>query len=206
MHVPLEEASVNDRAADQDQRGRHDYRGVYLQSLQDPEAFWLDAANTVDWYRPPSRACDDSREPIYHWFPDGELNITVSALDRHVAAGRGDQVALIYDSAVTNTKQRYTYAELHHQVALAAGMLADLGVQHGDRVILYLPMIPQAVIGMLACARLGAVHSVVFGGFSAAEIATRIDDAQPDVLLTASGGIEPTGRVEYLPTVAEALH
>ncbi|GAA1819480.1 AMP-binding protein [Nesterenkonia flava] len=181
------------------------YRRLYADSLEDPETFWLRAAESVDWSKPPQRALDDSAAPTYRWFPDGELNITVSALDRHLEAGRAQKPALIYDSAMTGQRRTYTYAELTEEVERTAGMLAQCGVGRGDRVIIYLPMIPQAPIAMLACARLGAVHSVVFGGFAAREIATRIDDAQPKVLLTASGGIEPSRRVEYLPAVAEAL-
>lgn len=181
------------------------YRDVHRRSLRDREDFWLHAARCVDWDRMPDQALDDSAAPIHRWFPDGRLNLSRNCLDRHLEAGRGDQVALIHDSAVTGTVRRYTYAELTEEVARAAGMLAGLGVGAGDRVIIYLPMIPQAPIAMLACARLGAVHSVVFGGFAAQELASRIDDSSADVVLTASGGIEPSRRVEYLPTVAEAI-
>ena len=181
------------------------YRELHTQSLADREAFWLEAAATVDWEQGPERALDDSAAPIYRWYPKARLNLSYNCLDRHVESGRGDETALIYDSAVTDTIRRYTYAELTDEVARCAGMLAELGVGRGDRVIIYLPMIPEAPIAMLACARLGAVHSVVFGGFAARELASRIDDAAPDVVLTASGGIEPNRRVEYLPTVAEAL-
>lgn len=181
------------------------YREIHQRSLTDREDFWLDAATGVEWESPPQRALDDSRAPIHRWFPDGRLNLSRNCLDRHLDAGRGDATALIHDSAVTGTTSSYTYAELTDEVARCAGMLADLGVSRGDRVIIYLPMIPQAPIAMLACARLGAVHSVVFGGFAATELASRIDDATPDVVMTASGGIEPSRRVEYLPTVAEAV-
>ena len=189
------------------------YAELYARSAEDPEQFWLEAAQAVDWDLAPQRALDESRAPLYRWFPDGRLNLCNNALDRHVAAGRGDQTALIYDSAVaggdagqgSSTQESFTYRRLRDEVARTAGMLSTLGVKAGDRVILYLPMIPQAPIAMLACARLGAVHSVVFGGFAAGELASRIDDAAPDVVLTASGGIEPSRRVEYLPTVAEAV-
>ncbi|EXF24544.1 propionyl-CoA synthetase [Nesterenkonia sp. AN1] len=181
------------------------YRELHARSLAEREEFWLDAAAQIDWDRAPERALDDSAAPIYRWFPDARLNLSYNCLDRHVEAGRGDQAALIYDSAVTGTVHSYSYAELTAEVAQCAGMLTELGVGAGDRVIIYLPMIPQAPIAMLACARIGAVHSVVFGGFAAKELASRIDDASPDVLLTATGGIEPTRKVEYLPTVAEAL-
>ncbi|WP_300345310.1 acetate--CoA ligase [Nesterenkonia sp.] len=182
-----------------------DYRALHAASLEDPEGFWLQAARDLDWTRFPSRALDDSAAPLYRWFPDGELNICHNALDRHVDAGRGEATALIYDSAVTEDSRSYSYAELRDEVAATAGMLAGLGVGRGDRVIIYMPMIPQAVTAMLACARLGAVHSVVFGGFAAKEIASRIDDAQPKAVLTASGGVEPTRRIEYMPKVAEAV-
>ncbi len=184
------------------------YAGLYARSVESPEEFWLEAARAVDWETFPERALDDSRAPIYRWFPDGRLNLCHNALDRHVEAGRGEQTALIYDSAVagpSGQQRSFTYRQLLDEVSRTAGMLRDLGVGPGDRVIIYLPMVPQAPIAMLACARLGAVHSVVFGGFAAKELASRIDDAAPDVLLTASGGIEPSRRVEYLPTVAEAV-
>ncbi|TLP72971.1 acetate--CoA ligase [Nesterenkonia sphaerica] len=181
------------------------YRDTYRKSITAPEDFWLDAAAGLEWDTFPGTAVDDSAAPLYRWFPDGKLNITHNALDRHVAAGRGDQTALIYDSAVTEDSRTYTYTQLLDEVSRAAGALKTLGVSSGDRVLIYMPMIPQAVIAMLACARLGAVHSVVFGGFAAREIAARIDDAAPDTVLTATGGIEPTRRIEYLPKVAEAL-
>ena len=182
------------------------YREAYTQSIQDPEAFWLDAAKTIDWYREPTQAFDASSGPYGRWFPDGELNTSYNALDRHVLAGHGDRVALIYDSPVAGGKVReYTYENLLSRVARFTHVLADAGVAKGDRVILYMPMIPQAVVAMLACARLGAVHSVVFGGFAAKELAVRIDDAKPRVIITASGGIEPNRIVEYLPTIKDAL-
>lgn len=182
-----------------------DYRAVHDRSLRDPAHFWLETAGRVAWEESPRQALDVSATPLPRWFPDGRLNITRSCLDRHVAEGRGEQTALIHDSPVTGTVRRFSYAELTDEVARCAGMLAALGVGRGDRVVLYLPMIPEAPIAMLACARLGAVHSVVFGGFAASELAARIDDAAPSVVLTASGGIEPSRRVEYLPAVAEAL-
>ena len=181
------------------------YREIHRSSIAEREAFWLEAAAGLDWDTFPSIAVDESAAPLFRWFPDGKLNITHNALDRHVEAGHGQSTALIYDSAVTSGSRSYTYAELRDEVAAAAGALAELGISAGDRVLLYLPMIPQAVISMLACARLGAVHSVVFGGFAAKEIAARIDDAAPDVVITATGGVEPARRIEYLPKVAEAL-
>ncbi|HNM12894.1 MAG TPA: AMP-binding protein, partial [Mycobacterium sp.] len=181
------------------------YRGLFDASVADPTTFWADAAQAVSWTRDPRQVLDDSTPPFYRWFPDGELNTCANALDRHVAAGRGDQPALIYDSPVTGTAQSYTYRELLDQTARFAGVLRGLGVGRGDRVVVYMPMIPEAVIAMLACARLGAVHSVVFGGFAAHELATRIDDAQPAVIVSASCGIEPSRVVEYKPMLDHAL-
>ena len=186
------------------------YSELFQASITDPASFWAQAAEAVTWTRAPQRVLDDTHPPQYRWFPDGELNTCANALDRHVAAGRGDQPALIYDSPVTGTKRVYTYAELLDRTACFAGVLRELGVGVGDRVVVYLPMIPEAVITMLACARLGAVHSVVFGGFAPHELAVRIDDARPDVIVTASCGVEPTRTVEYKPLVdaaiARALH
>lgn len=181
------------------------YEDSHRRSLADPEGFWLEAAGAITWTRPPMRALDDSAAPIYRWFPDGELNTSYNALDRHVEAGHGDRTALIYDSPVTDHAHSYTYGELRDEVALFAGALRELGVGKGDRVIVYMPMIPEAVITMLACARLGAVHSVVFGGFAPKELAARIDDATPKVIVAASCGIEPARLVEYKPIVDAAL-
>ncbi|WP_409184948.1 propionyl-CoA synthetase [Amycolatopsis sp. VS8301801F10] len=181
------------------------YTETYRRSLDDPEHFWLEAARAIDWTRRPTRALDSSAAPFYRWYPDGELNTSYNALDRHADGGRGAQDALIWDSPVTGRKRRYTYAELRDEVATFAGALSALGVTRGDRVILYLPMIPQAVIAMLACARIGAVHSVVFGGFAPKELAARIEDAKPKLILAASCGIEPTRIVEYKPIIDAAL-
>jgi propionyl-CoA synthetase len=181
------------------------YRAVHRRSLTDREGFWLEAAEGVDWTRRSTRALDDSRPPFYRWFPDGELNTCVNALDRHVAAGRGDQAALLYDSPVTGTTARLSYADLLDQVSRFAGVLRGLGVSRGDRVVLYMPMVPEAVVAMLACARLGAVHSVVFGGFAPKELAVRIDDARPVVVVSASCGIEPSRVVPYKPMLDRAL-
>ncbi len=181
------------------------YRELYARSLADPEAFWLETAEAIDWIQPPRAALDRSDAPFYRWFPDGQLNTSYNALDRHVDAGRGDQPALIYDSPVTSTKRSYSYLELRDQVALFAGVLRSLGVGHGDRVVVYMPMVPEAVIAMLACARLGAIHSVVFGGFAPAELAARIDDARPVAVVTASCGIEGSKVLPYLPLLEEAL-
>ncbi|MGO1184219.1 MAG: AMP-binding protein [Micrococcaceae bacterium] len=189
-------------------RSAGNYRDVYRRSVEDPEAFWLDAAAQIDWITAPTRAVDDSDAPLYRWFPDGVLNTAYNCLDRHVAAGRGDQPALIHDAPLAPDGQQrtvYTYAELTEEVSRCAGMLRDAGVGAGDRVVVYLPMIPAAAITMLACARLGAVHSMVFGGFAPKELAARINDARPAAVVTATGGVEPTRRIEYLPAVAEAL-
>jgi propionyl-CoA synthetase len=177
---------------------------VFHAGLADPEEFWRRAAEAVTWTRPPERILDDDNPPFYRWFPDGALNTCANALDRHIAQ-RGDQTALIYDSPVTGVRDSFTYRELLDQTARFAGVLRGLGVGKGDRVVLYMPMIPEAVIAMLACARLGAVHSVVFGGFAAHELATRIDDARPVVIVSASCGIEPSRVVEYKPMLDRAL-
>ena len=181
------------------------YQREYQRSLDDPNGFWLDAASAISWNQSPEIALDASNAPLYRWFPDGELNITVNALDRHIAAGRGNQLALVYDSAMTGTRRHYTYKQLLARVERFAGVLTQNGVGRGDRVAIYLPMTPEAVFAMLACARIGAVHSVVFGGFAADELAVRLDDASPTVLITASGGLEPGKTVQYLPLVAKAL-
>lgn len=181
------------------------YRDAFTRSVDDRESFWLEAASEIEWDTPPTVALDDTDAPHYRWFPDGTLNTSHNALDRHVDAGHGDRLALIWDSAMTGTIRRYTYTELLDQVARFAGVLQRAGVGAGDRVVIYLPMIPEAAIAMLACARIGAVHSVVFGGFAARELATRIDDAQPVAVVTASGGLEPGRVVEYLPIVRQAL-
>ncbi len=181
------------------------YADVHRRSLEDPEGFWLQAAGAIDWTVAPSRAIDRSNPPFYRWFPDARLNTCHNALDRHVDAGNGARTALIWDSPVTASQGRWTYEQLRNEVAKFAGVLRDLGVGKGDRVVIYLPMVPQALISMLACARLGAVHSVVFGGFAPAELAKRIEHAQPKVVVCASCGIEPTRVVEYKPIVDGAL-
>ncbi|WP_026533150.1 AMP-binding protein, partial [Arthrobacter sp. H41] len=167
------------------------YRALHRRSIEDPATFWLDAAEAVSWTTVPGQALDSSRAPLYRWFPGARLNTSFNALDRHVLAGRGDTTALVYDSAMLGTQQHFTYAQLRDEVAQFAGALRNQGVAKGDRVLIYLPMVPEAVIAMLAVARLGAVHSVVFGGFAPAELASRIRDAGPKVVLTASGGLEP---------------
>jgi propionyl-CoA synthetase len=181
------------------------YRTTYDASLRDPEGFWREAAAAIDWVTPPTRILDDSRPPFYRWYPDAELNVCFNALDRHVAAGRGDQAAIHYDSPVTGSKATLTYAVLLERVRAVAGGLRGLGVAKGDRVVIYMPMVPEAVIAMLACARIGAVHSVVFGGFAPQELAARIDDAAPKVVLSASCGVEPNRVVPYKPFLDEAI-
>ena len=181
------------------------YRSLFDASIDDPSAFWADAARAVTWTREPKQILDESNPPFYRWFPDGELNTCANALDRHVEHGRADQPALIYDSPVTATKRIYTYRELLDETSRFAGALRGLGVDKGDRVVIYMPMVPEAVIAMLACARLGAVHSVVFGGFAANELAARIDDAQPAVVVSASCGVEPTRVIDYKPMLDRAL-
>jgi propionyl-CoA synthetase len=181
------------------------YRDAYRASIEEPEAFWRDQAPLVSWFSKPGEILDRSRPPFYRWYPDATLNTCYNALDRHVVAGHADRDALIYDSPVTGTKERYTYADLLERVASFAGALRAMGVDKGDRVVIYMPMIPEAVVAMLACARLGAVHSVVFGGFAPHELAIRIDDARPTVVVSASCGIEPTRVVEYKPMLDKAL-
>jgi propionyl-CoA synthetase len=181
------------------------YDEVYRRSLEDPEGFWGEAAGLIDWIREPERVLDDSKAPFYRWFVGGELNTCHNAVDRHVDGGRGDQVALVYDSPVTARLQTYTYRELRDAVARFAGVLRGLGAGKGDRVVIYMPMVPEAAIAMLACARLGAIHSVVFGGFASHELAIRIDDAKPIVVVSASCGIEVSRVIEYKPLLDRAI-
>jgi propionyl-CoA synthetase len=181
------------------------YSETYRRSIEDPRRFWAVASQEIEWVRRPRAVIDDSTPPKLRWFPGGVLNTCFNAVDLHVLAGRGDQPALIYDSPVTGAIRTFSYRELQEEVARAAGALAELGVERGDRVLLYMPMIPEAVIGMLATARLGAIHSVVFGGFAASELAQRIQHAEPKVVLTASCGIEPGRIVSYLPLLESAI-
>ncbi|PDH55081.1 MAG: propionyl-CoA synthetase [SAR116 cluster bacterium MED-G06] len=181
------------------------YSDLYAKAQSDIEGFWMEAASGIDWYKAPTQALDSSKPPFHRWFPDGEMNTCHNAVDRHVAAGRGDQRAVIYDSPITGTSSTLTFAELQEATARFAGMLQRLGVAAGDRVIIYMPMIPEAVVAMLGCARLGAVHSVVFGGFAAAELAKRIDDATPKAIISASCGHEPSRIVAYKPLLDEAI-
>jgi propionyl-CoA synthetase len=181
------------------------YDETYRRAQQDPDGFWAAAAEDIHWERRWDRVLDASRPPYYRWFSGGRLNTCYNALDVHVDRGRGKQLALIYDSPVTGTVRSFTYFELRDEVARFAGALRRQGVQPGDRVILYMPMVPEAVIAMLACARIGAVHSVVFGGFAPKELATRIDDAKPTVMLSASCGIEGSRVIPYKPLLDQAI-
>ncbi|WP_338549160.1 propionyl-CoA synthetase [Roseovarius phycicola] len=181
------------------------YADVYGNWQTDPLAFWAKEAQAVDWIKPPEQILDDSEAPFYRWFPDAECNTCYNAVDRHVEAGRGDQPAIIHDSPVTNSKTIITYSELLDRVSKVASLLSQRGVSKGDRVIIYMPMIPEALVAMLACARVGAVHSVVFGGFAAHELAVRITDATPKAILSASCGIEGSRIIEYKPLLDEAI-
>jgi propionyl-CoA synthetase len=181
------------------------YDEIYAQWLHDPEGFWAEAAAAIHWYKKWDRVLDSSRTPFYRWFSGGMLNTCYNALDRHVESGRANQAALIYDSPVTGVVETFTYRELLDRVARFAGVLTGLGVQKGDRVIIYMPMVPETVIAMLACARIGAVHSVVFGGFAAHELANRISDAAPKLIVSASCGIEIGRVVPYKPLLDRAV-
>ena len=181
------------------------YAAAYDQSIADPTTFWGQAAKAVEWIREPTTVLDDTEPPFYRWFRGGTLNTCFNALDRHVRDGRGEQAALIHDSPVTGRRSTFTYAALLEEVARVAGALSSLGVEKGDRVVVYMPMVPEAVMTMLACARIGAIHSVVFGGFAPAELAARIEDARPTVIVAASCGIEPARVVEYKPMLDAAL-
>ena len=181
------------------------FSAIQSAAQENPQAFWAEAAKDVAWMTPYTRVLNDDNPPFYRWFEGGTLNTCYNALDCHIAEGRGDQAALIYDSPVTNTKKTYTYQELTDHVAAFAGAMAAEGVGYGDRVIIYMPMIPEAVIAMLAATRIGAVHSVVFGGFAASELAKRIDDCSPKMIVSASCGIEPNRIVEYKPLLDGAI-
>ena len=181
------------------------YKELYRQSIESPQEFWGEAAADLDWSKSWEKVLDDSNPPYYEWFAGGEINTCYNALDRHCAAGRGEQAALIYDSPVTGQVRTYSYDQLLDEVSRFAGALKDRGVGKGDRVIIYMPMIPEAAISMLACARIGAIHSVVFGGFAAKELATRVVDASPKLIVSASCGIEGSRVIPYLPLLEEAL-
>ncbi|MFY9289269.1 MAG: propionyl-CoA synthetase [Methylorubrum rhodinum] len=181
------------------------YADLHAASLADREGFWLEAARAIDWDEAPTRAFDEAQGAYGRWFPEARLNVCHNAVDRHAEGGRADQPAIIHDSPVTGTQRTITYGQLQDEVSVLAGLLADLGVGHGDRVVVYMPMVPEALFAMLACARLGAIHSVVFGGFAANELAARIEDAAPKVILAASCGIEPTRVVAYKPLLDAAI-
>ncbi len=182
------------------------YDEAHAQSINNPDEFWAAAAEDCHWYKKWDKVLDDSNKPFYRWFTGGQINSCYNALDFHIENGRGDQDALIYDSPVTDTIKKYTFSELRDEVAKVAGVLASQGVTKGDRVLIYMPMIAEAVMAMLACARIGAVHSVVFGGFAAAELATRINDAKPKVIMSASCGIEVAKVIAYKPLLDEAIN
>jgi len=181
------------------------YEAEFRRSIENPEEFWAEAAKNITWYKECDKVLDSSKPPFYRWFVGGKMNTCYNAVDRHVENGRGDQTAIIYDSPVTNTIKHITYKELQEKVSTFAGGLASLGVTKGDTVVIYMPMIPEAAVAMLACARLGAIHSVVFGGFAPHELAIRIDHAQPKVLITASGAIEGKKTLAYKPMVDSAI-
>src|SRR3954466_2860888 len=187
-----------------DARGSR-YMEVYARSMRDPEGFWGEAAQAIDWYEPASKIFDKDAGIYGRWFTGASCNTCYNAIDRHVERGRGNQPAIIYDSPVTNTKRSISYAELQREVATLAAILADFGVAKGDRVIIYMPMVPEALFAMYACARIGAIHSVVFGGFAAKELATRLDDCKPKLILSASCGIEVNRVVPYKPLLDAAI-
>lgn len=181
------------------------YAEIYQSWKSDPEAYWLKQAEAIDWIEPPTRALFDLGNDMYEWFADARVNTCYNAVDRHVAAGRGAQAAIIHDSPITGTKTRITYSELQTRVASLAGALSAKGVAKGDRVVIYMPMVPESLVAMLACARIGAIHSVVFGGFSASELALRIDDSSPKAIIAASCGIEPSRILPYKPLIDGAI-
>ncbi|HRV16294.1 MAG TPA: propionyl-CoA synthetase, partial [Spirochaetota bacterium] len=181
------------------------YQEAYDESINNPEKFWGEAAKGIHWYKPYTRVLDDSKKPFYRWFVGGELNTCYNAIDRHVDSGNGSRIALIYDSPVTGTIAHYSYKELLDKVSLFAGALQKYGIKKGDRVIIYMPMIPEALYAMLACARIGAIHSVVFGGFAPNELAIRIDDAKPKLIVSASCGVEGKKVIEYKPLLDKAI-
>ncbi len=186
-------------------QNKNRYREAHARSLADPEGFWGEAAREIDWIEPAKKVFDPAMGLYGRWFAGAVVNTCYNALDRHVAGGRADQVALIHDSPLAGSITKFTYAEMLHEVKTLAAVMADFGVVKGDRVILYMPMVPEAMVAMLACARIGAVHSVVFGGFAAKELATRIEDAKPKLIFSASCGLEPGRIVQYKPLLDEAI-
>ena len=181
------------------------FTDIYSNSIKKPEEFWKKVSEDIFWFKKPTKILNSSNPPFYKWYEDGVTNTCYNALDIHIDNGRADKNALIYDSPITGNKNKFTYKELKEKVSKFAGALQNQGIKKGDRVIIYMPMIPEAVIGMLACARIGAIHSVVFGGFASNELASRIDDSKAKILLTASCGFEPGRTVQYKPLVDEAL-
>ena len=182
-----------------------DYHSIYKSWQADPESFWMEAAEGIDWDQKPTFALNESNDPLFEWYTDSYVNTCFNAVDRHVEKGQGDQTAIIYDSPITGKKKHISYAQLLEKTSLLAGSLLKKGITKGDRVIIYMPMVPEAIVAMLACARIGAIHSVVFGGFASHELAVRIDDAQPKIILAASCGIEPGRVIEYKPLIDGAI-
>jgi propionyl-CoA synthetase len=181
------------------------YEEIYRYSIDNPAGFWTKAAGDIHWFKEWDKVLDDSKKPLYRWFVGGKLNTCYNALDRHIEAGRGEQAALIYDSPVTGVVRALSYKDLLDQVARFAGAMTGQGITKGDRVVIYMPMVPEAVVAMLACARIGAIHSVVFGGFAARELASRIDDAKPKLIVSASCGIEGKRIIDYKALLDEAI-
>ena len=181
------------------------YKKIYEKSINNPEEFWKDISNDIFWFKKPTQILKKNNHPFYKWFTDGVTNTCYNALDLHIDQGRGDKIALIYDSPITGNKKKFSFNELKEKVSKFSGALKNQGINKGDRVIIYMPMIPEAVIAMLACGRIGAVHSVVFGGFASNELSSRIDDSKAKLLVTASCGFEPGRTVEYKPLVDKAL-
>ena len=181
------------------------YKDLYNEWRSDPEQFWMHAAKNINWVKFPTFALDDTKKPFYRWFPDGEVNTCYNAIDRHVIDGKGEKIAIIYDSAIRGIKEKISYKQLLKKVTKFAHALSTAGISKGDRVIIYMPMIPEAIVSMLACARIGAIHSVVFGGFASNELAVRIDDAKPKAIIAGSCGVEPTGIIPYKPLLDKAI-
>ena len=181
------------------------FKEIYEKSIKNPEDFWKSLSDDIFWFKKPTKILNSSNPPFYKWYEDGKTNTCYNALDLHVENGLGDNTALIYDSPITGNKAKYTFNELKSRVSKFAGALKNQGVEKGDRVVIYMPMVPEAVIAMLACGRIGAIHSVVFGGFASNELASRIDDSKAKILVTSSCGFEPNRTVEYRPLVDGAL-
>ena len=181
------------------------YETLYKASITNPEKFWGEAAKDVKWFKSYKKVLDDSNPPFYRWFPEGKINTCFNAIDRHVEEGNGSRTAIIYDSPVTSKKISFTYSDLKKRVSIFAGALKNFGIKKGDRIIIYMPMIPEALVAIFACARIGAVHSVVFGGFASNELAARIDDSEAKLIITASCGFEPGKIIQYKPLIEEAI-